>query len=327
MVSVSDSYTVTYWGCTLNHGQLESKTQDGVIATSRFCEMSSSRVPPRSTARNGTKPCALASFLSIRAFFVVLSIVQVSLCAILVGYLGYHNAVDITNRLSHDIADERFHRVRAAVDGSLQPLLQSLDGLHGWMYSEASMISVTNTVVNMSGFWHYALHDIRKNQDWNVPLSYSYACAIGLNTMAVVQQDQPAQVMLLVADSTIPTGYAQSAQMALPPIDQLNATWDAIPSDVDRNASFQSLREAGRLGQPAQFRYQSTTRPWYIEATRHKCNKVWTAPMASVDGQYFLGAAQGIYLPASFNINQNDGNSSAHPVVGCLLYTSPSPRD
>jgi len=248
-----------------------------------------------------------AACFSIRTVFVLLSVIQITVCAVLVGYLGYSSAVNTTTKLAREIADERFHRVRSAVDTSLTPLLASANDLHDWLQPMAGQIVTSNTVANVSGFWFQAMNKLRRNLAWKQPFIHSYGCSIGNNTMVFLPQTQAPRILFVIADATTSPGKSLNGIFTANPYVQNASQWNTFVVDVAPNATYQSLLAAGQLSELQSNPYVATLRPWYVDAVSHGSSPVWIQPFVARDGQYLLGAAQGIVL-----------NPGSAPVGACL---------
>ena len=241
---------------------------------------------------------ALAACWSIRTLFVLLAMVHITICASVVGYLGYRNAVDVTSQLSEVVSTERFERVRVAVDGSLKPLLQAAQDLHDWIEPVAPAILQADSVLDIPWFWYYGVRTMSHNLAWKLPFGVSLACAIGNNSLVFSPTEVQSRIFMLISNS--PTSSRRSTNGIFTFMPQNRSTFEIMTP----NTTFRSMLQQGLLTEVVNIPYLlPTQRSWYTEAVRayssppDVSNFIWTPPFITRDKQLLLGVAVGVAIP------------------------------
>jgi len=237
---------------------------------------------------------------SIRVVFVMLCIVQITLCAALCSYLGYANAKQVTRRLSADVVSERFFSVRAQVDSALSNLLPATDDLHRLMLPAVPTIVQSNTAVNVSRFWNFAIHQRQRSMAWSTggQAPYMYGCFFNqVVSIGLSPERSGPYARCAVSDGTMPPGKGASAYL---PVEinrtLMEANWGLDQTRVPEDATFDSLLAGGHLLNVSLVDFTMDTKSWYHEGMSHGSSLAWNSPYIARDGQLLVGVTKGFVM-------------------------------
>ena len=237
--------------------------------------------------------CGASGLVSIRAVFVLVCVVQVTLCAAICAYLGYNNAVKVTSRLSSTILDYRFRGFQKTIDGVLAPLVDATDSLQADFAPIAPGIMQTGIARYTPSIWHVANRRFRRRLALGRLVRESYACALGNVSMSFIPQAE--SQTLIITDATT-NGSAFVLQLNVSSLRQDD--WSNIQADFPLNATFDSLLQSDKVIRTAVIPLPVATRSWYQETVAGGVHAVWTLPFKSVSTtSVIFGNGKGIILP------------------------------
>ena len=224
--------------------------------------------------------------ISIRVVFVAVCVLQVTVCAALCCYLGYSNAIRVTNELSGSILDLHFRLFRTTVDQVLIETLRSTDAIQEHFEKLIpTLISTNYSGAAQAGFWGMSSRRFRRNWALGSPVREIYSCSLGnLSYSFIPIEDR--QTMLL---TDVTTGSRTSAIQLR--IDSAKRNdWRDIQADLPPDTTFDSMLKSDKFMREFSVPRAVSDRLWWREIVASQSAFIWPHPFsASMNTSFLFG--------------------------------------
>jgi len=228
--------------------------------------------------------------ISVRTIFVILSLLQVTICAILCCYLGYLNAVKVTEKLSSKIFDHHFESARLAVDDVLGPLITATDSLMSEIAFTTPVALSTGIVRSTAGFWYHANKRFRRQQVQKIPIAQSQRCKIGQVMMAFLPGGPTTRFAIQDRSTGGNTVVVELNFSAASPV----TDWRTIEADISSEATFDSLLNHSRVLRVQSSPDSRSPVSYLEEVAANGANTMWFTPQLSYNRQLTIGTGRGV---------------------------------